>query len=362
MTDGFTSADNPPSRAELVALELLRRTVADLPQSIARNIQETSAGDYVRGDRGLRPRDRNFGGDVRDADPEGGRGGRSRPGLVGTMGGMLAAKFSAVLGPLAIFSQTINSAGSGFQVLGKVVQVIGGLFASFLLPAIVVIAGALLDWADEMEGEILGAAKGFARFIMTTLVPAIRFLADNFELLAVGAAAVLAVMNPLAASILGVIALLSDREAGVRAKGVMAGGLADVFDVFGVKDDPRVAKLREWEAEGRKGEGFGEWGKAAFGVAGGAAGGKGKLGKGAEDVLASLRMSLGARPMNIGLGQVYSSVSNQIAGTDPIEARILATLMKSLGIAEDAARDLMGIRKAVEKKDAAFGAGDFGDF
>jgi hypothetical protein len=363
-----TATDDLMARAELVALELIRRQIADLPAAIARNATADYNPDRSRSalpDRG-RAADEGVsavtGGGGGAAPPRmaGGRGGMRVPGagIPGDLAGMLTARFAMVLGPMAIFAQALNSQASGFSVLGKVVQVIGGLLAAFLLPVVVSVAAALLDWADEMEGPILDSAKTFANFVMATLVPTIRFLVDNFELLSVGVLAVLAVMNPLATGIGLVIAAMASHKDSDAGPVKLFEAVAERGSE-GLMDQLRKAGLIGGDEEeggeaGGKSDGWG----AAFGAAVGG-GGAGKLSKGTEDVLASLRMSLAPKPMNMAIGSVYSQVQNQIAGTDPIEQRILATLMKILGVTEDAARGML----AKEAK-PAFGAGfeDVGDF
>ena len=85
---------------------------------------------------------------------------------VAGMGRMLAARFVATLGPLAVFAQTLQASNSGMSVLGKSVQVLAATLAPVLLPVAVALAAAILELADNLDTELKPAITEWTRLII----------------------------------------------------------------------------------------------------------------------------------------------------------------------------------------------------
>lgn len=194
-------------KALFVAVEALRRTVADVPQAIADNaarsladvLSRSAASPYSMGAKtraGASAADPDF-----SADAFAGRGGkggkgkggddRDAPGFVGRRAGaaasapgdaigMILAKFGAIVGPLAVFGQVLNSNVAGFSVLSKVVGVLAATIGPLLLPVVALVGGALLELSDRLWNEIAPALEGFYTLVVDTLVPALELMIDAF--------------------------------------------------------------------------------------------------------------------------------------------------------------------------------------
>jgi hypothetical protein len=348
-------SDNPLERAQLVALELLRRTIADLPGAIARNANDAaSGGDFIGG--GRRQQQPNWGAHNFTGGPGGGGG---RPGggnwvnrrlsgaadTGGDAGNMLATKFTTVLGPLAVFGQVLNSNVGGFQVLGKVIQVIATLLAGFLLPAVATIAAALLEWADEMEGEVMAAAEKFGEFVMGTLLPAIEFLADVIS----GTVDVFVWLGETIGDVIGWFGdlIAEGKPAGEGVEDDAAMALADFLGLKGMDGArERMATGKDPEAEPAPADAPAP---KRFDRSGAMA-----------DVIASLRLSMGPKASFAGLADVGKSAQMAALNADPIDQRMLRIAMKQVDMLERIHNKMAG--KGAERPVYGTGEDGAGDF
>lgn len=97
---------------------------------------------------------------------------------LGTFALALGAKFVAVAGPAAVLGAALQSPISGFQVLGKSVQLLGTALAPVLLPATVLAATALTALSDVLLATLMPGMEGFFGVIMGLGVPAIIVFID----------------------------------------------------------------------------------------------------------------------------------------------------------------------------------------
>jgi hypothetical protein len=149
----------------------------ELDQVEATQVRQPRIGQADDG-RYVNPRDAGAGArDVRGS-PSVGRGGggsglvKSLTGALKGVGGLLAARFMAVLGPLAIFAQVLSVTNSGFQVFATTMKVLAATIAPILLPVFAVLAAAILAVSEKLWREILPALGDFYQFIVTHFLPA----------------------------------------------------------------------------------------------------------------------------------------------------------------------------------------------
>lgn len=96
------------------------------------------------------------------------------------IGNSLLMKFAAVLGPLALLASVVQSAGSGFQVLATSVKLFAATISPILLPVVAVLAAALIDLSDKLWSQLLPKLESWYTFIVGSLLPALRSMADAF--------------------------------------------------------------------------------------------------------------------------------------------------------------------------------------
>ena len=333
------------TRALIVALELLRTKVADLKGSIAdnafrfsnidsvsksganesrRNASYADAADMLRQFQ-ADPRQRQLDeiAERRKREAEDAILAREKSGGTRQMQGsgaieMLAQKFGAVIGPLQIFSQILQSNASGFQILSSAVQLLAATLAPILLPIVIALAGALLDLQQEIQGELLSGLREWSRLIFGTLLP---------------------ILNELVLMFRGVIDTLADF---MLAMGNAAADAAEWFqdkidavdEVINAGKDAAVVvgKTGDGDFSGAAGAGGSFDGPAVAPAAAGgvAAGGAGAAGgrRGVDDALASFRASFGAKASYTGLADVGRQA--QLAGLqgDPIQKRMVDLLAR----------------------------------
>ena len=157
------------TKALAVALELLRREIADLPLAKLANALEQP-------ESGKKPDN--------DADSGGrkggsGFGGRATDAIGGAMN-MMVGKFAAVMGPMAILSQVVASNASGFQVLGTAVKLLAATLGPILLPIVAVLAAGLIDLSEQLWTKLKPGLEAFYTLIIETLLPVIQMLIDAF--------------------------------------------------------------------------------------------------------------------------------------------------------------------------------------
>lgn len=269
-------------------------------------------------------------------------------GLVGGMGNVLTAKLGSVLGPLAIFAQVIGSAGSGFQVLMTAVKLLAATLAPILLPVFAVIAAALVELSDKIWADLLPHLESWYTYIIENLLPALRQFFD----------AVMAVVKFVGGAVEAgeVVA-----DAAQDAADFFQGGLDGVADFFGFGDDEEPAPAENPNPTGAgvytyssgAGGDFGGGGRGWLDgaltnptVGGVMAGSSPDAGKpdALTDVVRSLRMSIGPRAQFSGLSQVSKNLQTAALNQDPLEARMLEKMTKSLDVLERVERNTRATR------------------
>lgn len=226
--------------------------------------------------------------------------------------GMVAGKFLAVAGPLAIVSTLLNSASSGFQVVTKSVQLLAAVIAPILLPATVLLSTALVALSSILETGLESSLEPFFDIVLGLGVPAL-------------------------------IALV-----------MAADYLAGVFKTFQPKEEPKPASGGRGGGEGGEGEEeegfFAQVGSGLKQLAtaavlpsveilkyiknevnseiesnrdGSAAKARDTIFDSLEDVLTSLRQSIGPKAQISGLSGISNAVQLAALNQDPIEARML---------------------------------------
>lgn len=400
--------DEPGSRAMIVALELLRHAVVDsaamMAATAARFHSPASHGTaggttHPAGVSVASAYDRPQPVIVMGPKPlpvswtMGGAGGRPElPGreppeksAVGKLGSMLAAQFSAVLGPLAIFGQVVGSQASGFQVLGSAVKLLAAVLAPIFLPIVLAVAAALVELSDDIAKNMGPAFKSWTRLIFSTVLPALTLLAKvvgvvvNFFMMF--ANILMAVLNPLADEFGGLLEAIK-RLVGwvmtipevarvakdpVGAAKDTSGTLADsaLVNAGGVGELAKAGSEIVSKTVGgfaTKAAGIaslfagGTPASPPAGFAGGTPASPGGSPPAApagrkeaiDDVIASFRLSIGPKAQFSQLAQVGQSA--QLAGlnADPIEQRMLQQLLRI-------ASDMEGVRAEMRRER---GAGD----
>lgn len=164
------------ARFTALARSILATTLTGLPRLLARGL----VGDGVPRDKEERDARLKEIQEQRRARSEDaqlrGRGGAA--GAASAVASMMAARFSAALGPLAIFAQTLQTTSSGMGVLQKSVSVLAAVFAPLVLPVAIALAAALLEFADKLDGELKPAFDEWTRYILNDVLPAMRQFMD----------------------------------------------------------------------------------------------------------------------------------------------------------------------------------------
>ncbi|VTT98941.1 unnamed protein product [Gemmataceae bacterium] len=316
-----SATSDQQAAALIVAMEALRAAVADLKTSTAENAAafkkqqqpEKTSRDLSEAARALqlaaiRDRDRRAAED-RLLDREKAGGTRQMEGL-GAMG-MLAQKFTAILGPLALFGQILQSNATGFQVLGSAVQLVATVLAPILLPVVLAIAGALLDMSDVLMAELLPGIKEWSALVFTVVIPVLGELVSMFK----------AVIDTLADFML---AVANAAAAALDMAGDVAGEVISAADAAGrgTQGDG------DFSGDPGAGGGFGSFAAGA----GGAPGGR----RGIDDAIASFRLSIGPKATMGSLGSVGSQAQLAALSGDPIQKRMADYLARIADATEGA--------------------------
>jgi len=322
--------DGDDQRAVLVALELLRRSVADLPLGIARQANQLP-GEKTNPFGTPRPAGGGYDFASPGANPAQANAGRTPAGVaipgrerVGDALDTLGRRFAAVAGPLAVLGATVSASTSGFSVLGTAVRVLATTLAPILLPVVVAVATGLVTLADKIEPFVQEILPKWAAFVLDHLIPAFEYAADVIVGFAETARDVIGVLGDVADFALDAI----NPFGGAVAAAVIPGGRPERDT--GAGDFDYIDPARRGRLEGDSG--------AAL-----------------RDVLRSLRVSTGPRAQTSGLSDAARSAQLAALNADPLEARMLRTLEKTLSTMERVAR-------GVEKIGGGGGAEFRGDF
>jgi hypothetical protein len=185
----------------IVAIELLRREVANLPLAIAMNAGRTAGGPTPPGatppasppqppsltpavfDRpqavlivGPRPLPvtvvggKPGGGAPKDKEDD--------PGMLGKLFKQFFGTFVAMLGPVAVFAAILHSELSGIRVLVGALNLFASAIAPVLLPITFALAVALAAASDMIWRKIAPALEGFYKVMIDSVIPVIEHFAD----------------------------------------------------------------------------------------------------------------------------------------------------------------------------------------
>lgn len=315
MKDPMSSAD---ARALVTAMELLAQNMAGLPLQIATNVGKTAEellderhqkGDSQFGPHGWGQNQSqgNWGpsaqrgpatADVIGANPFLaklgewlGRRGQGATDTGGAMIGLLLKRFEVLLGPLAILGQVLGSSLSGFQMLGKTVQLLVALIAPVLMPVLVALATAVTAVFDVLFEKMLPVLESWFELVLTMAIPVLTLFVDMVMLAANAAKAF---------------------YDGLPAKG-------DLVDVLGfdMSDEEKAVQLRRMGGGSADGTPAGEI-----------------VVKALRDVTASMRLSTGPRATMGDLGGVGRSVQMAALQGDPIDARMLRVQQTMVNLLE----------------------------
>lgn len=315
MKDPMSSAD---ARALVTAMELLAANMAGLPLQIATNVGKTAeeileerhkkgenqfGPGLYRGENGpdsrFGPAGRGSGaGDVLGANPFlakiGEWLGRRKEGVADTGGamiGLLLKRFEVLLGPLAIMAQVLGSSLSGFQMLGKTVQLLVALIAPVLMPVLVALATAITAVFDVLFEKMLPVLESWFELVLTMAIPVLTLFVD-MVMMAANAA--------------------KEFYDSLPEKG-------DLVDVLGfdMSDEEKAVQLRRMGGGSADGTPAGEI-----------------VVKALRDVTASMRLSTGPRATMGDLGGVGRSVQMAALQGDPIDARMLRVQQTMVNLLE----------------------------
>jgi len=367
--------------AQLVALELIRRAIANLPLAIAANAGRAAAQNPATGGQGsglanamraaalgtaynpypLPPpppppvgRGRqlvNFLASNQVTRAAGAMGNNALAGLKAAAGA-LAARFGQLIGPVAALTAITQAQTSGFSVLGKTMQLLGATLAPIILPLATTLAVGLLKMSDMLSAKIIPALEGFYSVVMNTLLPAV----DGFISVFSGLVDVIAWIRR------NIPGLGNDEGTGTTAR--RAGQGAAIGGIVGAFGGPGGAIL---------GAGLGAAGGAAIGLAENilrsaseelfptrnrASGSGGVLAAAArsalpqsatpatpatsaqrrqsqlDDIVRELRLSMGPQASIQGIGSVRNQALTAALNAGPIEQRMLRIAEQTLNAME----------------------------
>lgn len=328
------------TRALIVALELLRHSITDLPLSRLTNAAEARGGGTGRnafgaGDTSLdlseatrrlqldeiRDERRRKAEDKEIADANRGFGGRAMQGAKGAAGdalGMLVGKFAAVLGPMTVLSQVVASNASGFQVLGTSMKLFAATVGPILLPVVATLAAGLIDLSERVWQDIAPCLEDFYQAVVESLLPAVRWMVDAFAEAArffndpMGYVADKVFNGDTANAVNNIAAGVS----GDTGEGDFSGdtGAGGSFDTGAGK-------------YGRSTGGGGDYGEGGAALPTTSTGGKpGSLAIVAQE----LRRSLGPQAQFAGLSQISKNAQLSAMNSSPIEQMVLQRLAKAV--------------------------------
>jgi hypothetical protein len=380
-------------RALIVALELLRRQMADVPMAIAVNAADAMKSAALQ-DRAQTARDprgraesprftdpREYGGDTSNIFAKRANAARdpnaSPPPSVGagapgagamapliSIGSALALKFTAIIGPLAILAAVIGSNISGFNVLMTAVRIVGTTLAPILLPVTAVLAAALVAASDVLWQQLLPALGDWYRFVLSNLIPAVLELADAFLKAAdwilrnsVDKAEEAAnffenTQNDIAVNLASVAEAAGQVPEGTTAQLMKE---RDEARTKAEEKQPRFQEAQDAIEAFRN-----QLGRLRSEEAGGKGGFRTAFGSAMTDVIQSMRMSFSPKAQMSGLADVWKQATMAALNQDPLEARQLKVMQDSL----DMLTKIWNEQRAGKPEGGAvYGAGQFeGDF
>lgn len=271
--------------------------------------------------------------DAEIADSQRGFFGRAAKGASENIGGGLSnfmnsflGKFTAVIGPLAILGQVLQSSASGFQLLSSGVKLLAAVFAPFLLPIFVMFGGLLFAVAQMLDGKLQPALVRWMTFVVEDVVPVMEDFARGLEVLVEGA-------RDVAGAFQEAIDYIDEAIFGTSNAVKLAAGAGDTGagDYSGGWGAGAGGSFDDGPGYGGPGDGSGG---AARGGAGGAGGGKGGVAGGMEIMLQELRRSLGPQASFSGLAAASRSAQLAALNGSPIDKMLLDKTIRVVELLE----------------------------
>jgi hypothetical protein len=321
-------------RAIIVAIELLRDRITQLPLAIAQNAASAAA-------EATRPTG------PANAPATGGSGSGGPINRAANAAGMLATRFAAILGPLAAFGRLLAAPTSGMSVFSRALSLLAASIAPILLPAIFLLTVGLAASSEVIFSKLMPALEGFYRLILSSGIPTVLQFVET-----VGRAT--SALVALADSKVGKAVMSGDSGGG------MFGGFNRTLDRLGYltglsSDDPdkgrstlgsleagaddfmrmmpggsRLVGLKNWAASQLGGNGLVGGGDA---TGGGTAAGlsSGAVGRARADTLRELMLSMGPKASSGSVSSVWSRAQMASLNQSPFERRMLDMMSTVVG-------------------------------
>jgi len=341
-------------RAQLVALELIRRAIVNTPANLAANLGRFVGQQAARQTVTATAQPTTTAASHPEVSPSSARAAREakEASPLYQMGKALAAEFRTVLGPLGVFAQVLQSSASGLQLVASSAKILATSLAPVLLPVSVALATGFLALSDVVWQEVLPNLEDFFGFVLNVAIPAIEILAESF----VDAAGIVAdfaqwverqidSLDPTADS-----GELTAKQAAERDQ--LAGRFARDADT-GAGDYDGPGSGGDFGGGGGQGEAF--FSGVARGVEAGLSRGRSRSDGPATvdgptrgeratknalgDVLKELRQSIGPSASISGLTQIGQAAQLAALNQSPFEARVLRMMDQMLTAMNRAARN-----------------------
>ncbi|MBA4192482.1 MAG: hypothetical protein C0467_31320 [Planctomycetaceae bacterium] len=379
----LAGAGTQAERAQLVALELIRRAIADLPQAIASNAGRsvvarenassladamkraalgTSWNPYQLPTQQQSPTFATRAAESAKAainfaqDNQVTRSAAAQSGVkaLNSASNLLANRFAMVIGPLNLLHSAVDSQASGMNVLGTATKVLAATIGPILLPAVTVASAALIGISDVIWARLLPNLDKFDRFVLSELIPAGEAMVGLFGKLADAMEWVAKKSGGKDGDeSRGPLTAFSKLDKGLDKllAGDLMGGAKDITSAAwrsakGVVDPLGIADGAVKRIEVLLG-GSGEQTVRSTGVRrnadgsitkidanGNPIGGAGAFGSGMRDTLRELRMSLGSKASYTGLGDVGRNATLAAANQSPFEMKILERFDRAIAALE----------------------------
>ncbi len=225
-------------------------------------------------------------------------------------------KFTAVIGPLAILGQVMQSSASGFQLLSSGVKLLAAVLAPFLLPVFVMFGGLLFAVSQMLDGKLQPALVRWMTFVVEDVVPVMEDFAKGLEVLVEGARDVAGAFQEAIDYIDEAVFGTSDAVKNAVGGGAGAGVVGGWSKGSGGSWDDTPAETRAKDAAAAAGDG------------------KGSVMGGMEIMLQELRRSLGPQASFSGLAAASRSAQLAALNGSPIDKMILDKTIRSVELLE----------------------------
>lgn len=172
---------NELDQALLLAIELLRKQIADLPLAMAQNAERAaraSSGDANAKAWAipLPPRDPPTRGERAIAAANDAVGGAAR--RLTSNANLLGSAFGRLLGPVASLDSVLGSSTSGMTVLQGSLSLLANAVGSVALPVFYTLAVGATATSDVLTRKVIPSLGDLSKWVLSTGIPAMEQLAD----------------------------------------------------------------------------------------------------------------------------------------------------------------------------------------